>query len=75
MDNFEGLTRRRFDPYPHGAVLAEVRSECGVDLQKRGRAQVLIEGGSRQTWETPLTSGDADLIIIEGSWPLPPRGQ
>lgn len=32
-------------------------------------------GGSRQTWELPTGGGDADLIIIEGSWPLPPRGR
>jgi site-specific DNA recombinase len=31
-------------------------------------------GRSRQTWEPPLTSGDADLIVVEGTWPLPPRG-
>ena len=32
-------------------------------------------GRSRHTWETGPTGGDADVIIIVGSWPLPPGGQ
>ena len=38
-------------------------------------AQVSIEGGSLRAWETAMTVDDADLVVIDGSWPLPPRGQ
>jgi hypothetical protein len=30
-------------------------------------------GRGRQTWETAVVSSDADLIIMEGTWPVPPR--
>jgi hypothetical protein len=32
-------------------------------------------GRDRQTWETAVTSDNCDLIIVEGRWPLQPRGQ
>lgn len=38
-------------------------------------AQVEIEGRTPQTWETAMTSDDADIVVIDGCWPLPPRGQ
>jgi hypothetical protein len=28
-----------------------------------------------RTWETALTSENDDLVIVEGCWPLPLRGQ
>jgi hypothetical protein len=38
------------------------------------KAQVSIEGRSPRTWETAATSDDADIVVIDGCWPLPPRG-
>jgi hypothetical protein len=63
------------DPYPDFEARPDVPKHLRFDLRKPGRAQVLIEGGTRTTWETAPTSDNADLIIVEGCWPLAPRGQ
>jgi hypothetical protein len=36
--------------------------------------QVLIEGGTHQTGETPATRDDVQIVVIDGTWELPPRG-
>jgi hypothetical protein len=36
-------------------------------------AQVLIEGGSRTTWERAAASGEPMFVVIDGTWPLPTR--
>jgi hypothetical protein len=44
-------------------------------LHRRGvEAQVSIQGGSRTTWERGATSQNAMLVVVDGAWPLPPRG-
>jgi hypothetical protein len=30
-------------------------------------------GGSRQTWETVGSFDDTEIVVIDGTWPLPPR--
>ena len=32
-------------------------------------------GRARKTWETAATSDNGKLIVVEGRWPLPARGQ
>jgi hypothetical protein len=31
-------------------------------------------GGSRTTWEHAATSQNAMFMVVDGVWPLPPRG-
>jgi hypothetical protein len=31
-------------------------------------------GRERQTWETAVASHDADVVVVDGCWPLPARG-
>ena len=37
-------------------------------------AQVEIEGTSPKEREIPFISDNTEIVIIEGRWPLPPRG-
>jgi hypothetical protein len=38
------------------------------------RPQVFVQGMSPKEWETIVASGNADVVTIDGCWPLPPRG-
>jgi hypothetical protein len=38
-------------------------------------AQAKIKGRAPRTWETAVTSDDTDVVVIDGCWPLPARGQ
>jgi site-specific DNA recombinase len=31
-------------------------------------------GGSRTTWERPTTADNMTFVVIDGTWPLPPKG-
>jgi hypothetical protein len=43
--------------------------------QRRGaEAQVSILGGSRTTWERAAAGQNGVFVMIDGVWPLPPRG-
>lgn len=53
----------------------ETHSDGVVDLRNAVETQVLLEGRERQTWETAVASDDADVVVIDGSWPLPRHGK
>jgi hypothetical protein len=33
----------------------------------------LVQGTSRNEWETPTTSDDIDIVVIDACWPVPSR--
>jgi hypothetical protein len=71
-------TRAQVRALPHASKRASKRIEtAALTCLNAVQAQASIEGGSPRTWETRLTGShdQTDFVVIDGSWPLPPRGR
>jgi hypothetical protein len=70
---------RRFDSPSRSETHPQAQPPGKVKPQVKGlgqvEPQVLVQGWARKTWETAAASGNGKLIVVEGRWPLPARGQ
>jgi hypothetical protein len=65
LNALAGDRRRRF--------LDAFRMEMHYDV-RTGRALFRAGIRSRTTWERAATSHDGMFVVVDGAWPLPPRG-
>ena len=62
--------------FPHASEFnwknREGRTYCS--LRRSDRYARESAGGSRTTWERAATSQNGGFVVVDGAWPLPPRG-